>query len=101
MKPEKREQWIDEVFQSMEGSRRAQPKPDLLARIEQRIDGEETRILPISLRRIAAVAAILLLMLNGFAISQFSQSSATMAEEPAGSVYDLPLISDYNLYDHE
>ena len=91
-----RDQWIGEVLNSMRGSSRAQPSPDVWASIESKLSAEAAVV---SLRRLrmAAAAAILVLLLNGLVLRHYVQDQGEeMASE---TVADQGLISRYNLYD--
>ncbi|RMG26616.1 MAG: hypothetical protein D6730_08785 [Bacteroidetes bacterium] len=88
--------WIDEVMESMQGARPAQPPADLLGRIEDRLQ-TEGRVVPLSRWRWAVAAAMLLIGLNLWSWSQLARSRTT-AEE-AGLYSQTSLISTYNLYE--
>ncbi|MEM9833202.1 MAG: hypothetical protein AAF944_21390 [Bacteroidota bacterium] len=97
---ENQEKWIEDVLGSMNKSERARPKPDLFTKIEQQLDKEGAIAVPILWRRVAAAAAVLLLMLNGLAIQQFSQSNELVpGEVTLEDTYQQSLISDYKIYD--
>ena len=67
---------INEILESTKGSQRAQPKADLLAKIEGQIYGQEATIIPIGRLRLAVAAAVLLLFINGLAINTYFQKIA-------------------------
>ncbi|OJJ19370.1 hypothetical protein BKI52_21410 [marine bacterium AO1-C] len=90
--------WIDEVMGSMQGSKKAQPNPELFTKIEARIDQPQTRSIKINRWQIAA--AIFLLVLNGFALRQITQKHRTTTPTTAKSKgLSQPLISNYKIYD--
>ena len=91
-----RDQWIDEVLGSMQGSSRAQPHPDIWNSIERKQLAEAT-VIPIRRLRMAAAAAVLVLLLNGLAIRHYVQNEGEAAASE--TVADQSLISRYNLYD--
>lgn len=98
---EDKDQWIDSVLNSIEGSQKASPSKDLLARIESQIDGHG-RVVKITQvqKRWTAAAAILLLALNGFALQRIFQGKMPIADNPAnGESYQISLISDYQIYE--
>jgi hypothetical protein len=97
-----KEQWIEGVFSSTQGSARAVPRLGLLEEIEADIyasDHDRVGFLPGFQRKIAVAAAILLVAGNIFAMSSWSRSQSigqneNSQEELAGQ----SLISGYNLY---
>ncbi|MEM9821457.1 MAG: hypothetical protein AAF985_10310 [Bacteroidota bacterium] len=97
MKNEK-EQWMDEVFASLKGSKRAKPPADLLAKIEQQLDAPEAKIIPMARFRVAIAAAMVLLVVNVLSLYQYQQKTASAQTEwNTGEAESL--ISDYKLYD--
>ena len=95
-----KEKWIGEVFNSMQGSRRAKPAPDLFAKIESRLQAPEARIIPMMQIKIAAVAAVLLLVLNTIVLQEIvttnQEKTSQALEEYQG---DHSLISNYKIYE--
>lgn len=99
MKKDK-ENWMEDVLGSLEGSKRAQPNPGLFARIESQIETPEAIVIPVTQWRLAAAAAILLLMLNVFAMRQYAQRYEVNTDELVVDVSsDQQLISNYNPYE--
>ncbi|MEM1323183.1 MAG: hypothetical protein AAGG75_23155 [Bacteroidota bacterium] len=95
-----KQQWIDRVLGSLEGSQRAQPRPELFTKIETELfDSEQDIILMPQLRMIAAAVALLVLVNIGL-LSQYDQKngqdSATVVNT---SALDRPLLSNYKLYE--
>lgn len=97
MKNEK-EQWINDVFESVKGSERAKPNTDLFTKIESQIDSEEAKIIPMRQWRMAVAAAVVILIMNVFAIQNFTQNNRMNADEIENET-NQPLISNFNLYD--
>ncbi len=94
-----KEKWIEEVFESIQGSKRAKPSPGLFAKIEAQIDNPDAVIIPMFQRRVAAAAAILLLALNVFALRQYMQQDSVLSNESvAMEMPNQQLISNYNIY---
>ena len=88
---------MENIINSMKGSKRATPSPELFARIEQEIykDKKEFNIIPM---RYAAAAAILLLLLNGaayFAINQTDYSEYSNSN----MITEMSIVSDYQIYE--
>lgn len=98
MKNEK-EKWIEEVFDSATGSRRAKPSEDLFAKIERQIDIPNAKIIPLGQWRVAVAAAVVILILNIFAISQFNKGYESSTSELANDPSSESLISNYKLYE--
>ena len=93
-----KDKWIAGVLGSLEGSKRAVPPPELFGRIQQKIASPEAKIVPIGRYRLAAAAAVLLLVLNVWVLHQYSQAPGfTSSEQVTDSSQSL--ISDFNLYD--
>ena len=94
------DKWISDVLQSMKGSQRAQPRPDLFDQIEKVTDGFQISVVSFFKLRIAIAAAVFLVMLNFSAIYNY-KSYVKMADSgimESGNL-DNGLISDYNIYD--
>ncbi|KAA3641624.1 MAG: hypothetical protein DWQ02_00205 [Bacteroidetes bacterium] len=99
MKSEK-EKWVNSVMGSLAGLQRAKPGPDLFAKIEREIVGQEGKIISMSQLRVAAAAAILLLAINVFLLNRYAKSETTSTSEWVSEVdSDEQLISNYNLYE--
>ena len=91
-----RDQWIGEVLNSMRGSSRAQPSPDVWASIESKLSAKAT-VVSLPRLRMAAAAAVLVLLLNGLALRHYVQDQGE--EVASKTVAEQGLISRYNLYD--
>ena len=52
------DKWISDVLQSMKGSQRAQPRPDLFDQIEKVTDGFQISVVSFFKLRIAIAAAV-------------------------------------------
>jgi len=99
MKSDK-DKWKDDVLNSMKGARRAVPPPDLLARIEAKLDDSEARVIPMRQWSYAVAAALLVMLLNVFAMRQIVRTNSdTTTEQVAGNDAEQVLISNYNLYE--
>lgn len=98
MKNEK-DKWIEEVFESVEGIHRAEPSANLFAKIEQQVF-KEGKTISMQKAKLLAVASILLVFVNIFALSkQIKQNSLNIEviTNPTSSNQDF--ISNYNLYE--
>ena len=95
-----KDKWVDSIFSSMEGSQKAKPHPDLLTKIEKGLDEQNTVVASLFPRSYAAAAAILILVVNIFAISQIYQnrnSPLSSVEKEVDS--NMSLISNYKIYE--
>ncbi|UBM60167.1 hypothetical protein LAG90_05865 [Marinilongibacter aquaticus] len=93
-----KEKWINDVLQSMKGSRKAKPSARLFEQIESKIDSTEAKVVPLYFWRSVA-AAVLLLCLNIFAfqhLNAYRKSVSNTQVETAS--YSADLISDFNIY---
>lgn len=100
MKKNDKEKWIEDVFDSMKGSQRAKPDSGLFAKIEGQIDAPEAKIIPMRQWNYAAAAAVLVLILNVFAMRQYTQNNELNANEMVVSdVSGQSLISNYKIYE--
>lgn len=86
------DQRINDILASTNGSQRAKPRADLLAKIENQTYNKKATIIP--LRRLRLVAAALLLFINGLAINGYLNQEVNQAEYA-----DRSLIMDYKLYE--
>lgn len=97
MKTEKNK--LQRVLESMEGSQRAKPKPELWGKIEEQIEASEAKLISIQQWRIVA-AAVLLLSLNLFALYDYTKNVAQSSGRTAmDNSATPPLISDYQIYE--
>jgi hypothetical protein len=97
---EDKEKWVEETLGSLEGFKRAIPAADLFARIESKVNETSTRVVTISQWRPAVAAALLLLVLNIFAIRLYTQAASSVDRAlSVNDVYETQLISDFKLYD--
>lgn len=97
---EDKNKWINEVFNSLEGSSRATPDPGLFDKIEAGLATPEARVVPLRQWKWAAMAASILLFLNIWTVRQylgqdnFDGNGVSMELEA-----DQQLISNYSIYD--
>ena len=97
---EDKRQWIDEVLQSMEGSSRAKPRPELFFLIEEQLGFSETVNLKKPNWRFVAVAAILVFVMNISALIYYDQNDYDFDESTQiENTYSQSLISNYQIYD--
>lgn len=90
---------FEEIFESMRGSQRAKPNPDLFAKIEAKINTPDAKFISWRFRRLAAAAAILLLMMNVFVLQQLTQNTSYVGEKVTSETSKQSLISNYKIYD--
>lgn len=92
---EEYEPWVESTLNSMAGSRRAQPPAHLLGRIEAEIYQDATlRRMTVAQWGRLAIAASLLLLLNGWVFYQYLPSTSSVGEEEN----PYALVSNYNYY---
>lgn len=97
---DEKEKWIAEVFQSMQGSQRAQPGPELFEKINAQLMAPRPKVIPMSRLRYAAAAAILLLFLNTSALFYYNNNQEiAVREEGSMESYSQSLISSYQIYE--
>ena len=97
---DEKEKWIEDVFQSMKGSQRAKPQPDLFVKIQNRIGVVDAKIVPLHQWRYAAAAAVLILLMNMTALVYFNQQNKVNYEDVAvEDTYNQSLISSYQIYE--
>lgn len=97
---EDKDKWIEDVFNSMEGSSRARPNSDLFERIEGQLNAPEAKFVPLRQWGLTAAAAILVLVINLFALRQFTQSNEfNTSEMVVSGASSQELISNYKIYE--
>lgn len=97
---EDKEKWMEAVFQSMKSSQRAKPRPELLAKIEDRIKDSTSKVIPLHQWRYAAAAAVLILFANTSALLFYNQyEEVPVAEAVVADAYSQSLISNYQIYE--
>lgn len=95
-----KEQWMEEVFQSMKGSQRATPRPELFAKIETKITGLETKVVSLYQWKSAAAIAVLILFLNVTTLLYYHQNALVSYEETVDlEAYNQSFISTYQIYE--
>ncbi len=95
-----KEKWMDEVFESMKGSQRARPSPELFAKIEGKIVPAKGKLIPIQQWRYAVAAAVLVLLVNSAAMLYYNQQDGVAYEDVAAvDTYSQPLITNYKIYE--
>lgn len=95
-----KEKWMQDVFQSMKGSQRAKPRPDLFVKIQNRIGVGGAKIVPLRQWRYAAAVAVLMLVVNTIALVYFNQQNQLNYEDvTVVDTYNQALISSYQIYE--
>jgi hypothetical protein len=93
---EDKEQWMEDVFNSMKGSKRLQPSTDLFAKIENEIS--TSKVIPIFQWKYAAAAAIVIFV-NITSVFYYTQNTEINTNDDAVAVvYNQPLLSTYQIY---
>ncbi|MEZ4850474.1 MAG: hypothetical protein R3B93_18055 [Bacteroidia bacterium] len=97
---DEKEKWIEDVFQSMKGSKKAQPRPELLAKIEDQITDSREKVIPMRQWKYAAAAAVVIIFMNVSALLYYNQTAkGTYEDVAAAEVYSKSLISNYKIYE--
>jgi hypothetical protein len=87
--------WSDKILTSMAAHKLAEPSKNLFERIQNSID-EECKVFTIKQLRWASAAAIFVVCLNIWGISQLDLSQHSVSDK---SLYNSTLmISDFNIY---
>ncbi|MEO1436183.1 MAG: hypothetical protein AAFV80_11655 [Bacteroidota bacterium] len=97
-----KDQWAEDIFQSMKGHQKAQPRNDLFQAIEDKVYGQSTKVLPIFQITSMAVAVILLLVINTLALHQMNQNTVVetaLTQPQLEPVEGFQLISNYKIYE--
>ena len=85
------------LFKSISGYEKVAPNKDLFNKITSALESNKVIKLSTFNMRVAAVAAILVLMVNVFAIQQINNQSATGSTE----METAELLNNYSIYDYE
>lgn len=100
MMNDERKEWIEKALNSMTDAQRASPDKNLKYRIEKEIQSEEIELVSPLRWRISAAAAILLLIINIYAISNYGSSGNKGNLLTGSTVYsDITLLSTYDIYE--
>ena len=95
----KKQQWMEDVFQSMKGSQRATPNPELFTKIDKRLALIKADIMPRRQWRYAVAAAIFIVSLNSAALIYYVRNQQPKYENVTlADAYQKPLISSYQIY---
>lgn len=91
-----KEQWADEVLQSLDGIQKAKPNPELFAKITNKLYAEkQSKIIPLKQLGWVAAAACLLLALNIYTFDLRIKSEENTIDE---TVAENKIIHEFALY---
>ncbi len=94
------EKWMDEGFDSMKGSQKARPRPELFAAIQDEIKSTKGTIIPLQQWRYVAAVAAVVFLLNVAAVMYFTQQHAGPSQDlVATEDYGQSLITSYQIYE--
>lgn len=94
------EKWIEAVFQSMKGSQRARPRPELLTEIKREITLSKAQVIPLRQWKYTAVAATFILMMNATALIGYNQQeSINKIEVAVMDTYSQSITSSFQIYE--
>ena len=103
MNSQEKEKWVDEVLHCMKGSQRARPRPEVFTKIQNQLIISESKVVPIRKWRYAAAAAILILIVNVFALQRLNQSvewqNSEMVTESGTEYYSHCIVSNFKIYE--
>lgn len=93
---DKKEQWANEVLQSLDGIKSAEPQADLFAKITAKIAKEKVvKIIPLKhLRWVAAAACVII----GVNIYVFNSGINSAKNTNVNTIEVYEILSDYSLY---
>lgn len=94
------DKWIEEVFESMRGSQRAKPNPNLFLAIKEEIASSSYQVIPIYQLRGYAAAGVLALLINVSFLTTYNQYEELPDFEVAeADMYNKPLITSFQIYE--
>ncbi|MFK7950734.1 MAG: hypothetical protein AB8G11_24320 [Saprospiraceae bacterium] len=95
----KKEQQIDAILNSMNGSKRAKPRPELFVQIQNKIRKPVVKILTMNQIRAIAAVGLLLVTLNVYAFSSFYLNESLSENALVMQGDNESLISNYQIYE--
>lgn len=98
MMQDEQNKWVDEVMNSLQGIRAAEPPTDLFASITARINHPEAKVVPMRQLRWSIAIAAMLLLLNAMAIRSYAINQNDGYAQ-AESYEAFQLGSDYKIYE--
>lgn len=97
---EEKEKWMENVLNSMSGSQRAKPRPELLKKIQSKIGASETKVVPLRQWKYAVAAAILILLMNTITWVYVNQPNPIRNESvTVVDTYNQTLIRSFQIYE--
>lgn len=94
-----KERWIEAVFQSMKGSKRAIPEPEVLVKIKKQMAYEKASVVTLHKMRHAAAAAALALLMNITGLIYQQHMQVSDKESTPMDAYAQTIISTYQIYE--
>jgi len=88
----------DRIFNSLEGIERARPDDAVFGRIQERLQQQTGKVIPIHQIRLAAACLLVLVILNAICIGRSLTQNPQASQEVEGTNYGL--VSDYQLYEN-
>ena len=92
-----KDKWIENIYNSMRGSQRAQPQSNLFSKIERQIQGAKIKVLPRLVFQYVAVAASLLVIINVTAVISYNEPTNKPTPSTKASE-DNTLINSFQIY---
>lgn len=91
--------WTEEVLQSMKGSHRAKPGPDLFLKIKNQIKIDEAKVISIAQWKWAAAVAVMILFINITALVVYNRSETITEDYAVINTYGEPLLTTYQIFE--
>jgi len=96
----KKSNWVEEVIHSMEGSQKAQPRPEVLAKIQGKLSPLGSALVPVKQWRKYAAAAAVILLINISALMIINKNENVQVSENGNSYMPAnTMINTYQIYD--
>lgn len=91
--------WTEEILQSMKGSQRAQPHPDVLSELQEKMSGSSAIIIPMQhWRKYAAVALLILFANTAVVIGYVQNGEPERSEMRSPNPIQKSLTTSFQLY---
>lgn len=92
---DKKEEWANEVLNSLNGMKRAEPSTDLFDKISAKLPKNEAKIIPLKRLRWVAAAACLFIAVNVYV---FNYQIKNKQEVSYSQTSTSTLLSNYSIY---
>ncbi|MEM9546118.1 MAG: hypothetical protein AAGA77_09095 [Bacteroidota bacterium] len=94
------DKYTEHILNSMQGSERARPRPDLFAKIENVILNDDRKIWVMKYWKLQVAAAILILVMNTTVLTVYNQNrELENINLSSANAYNHELISTFQIYE--